>query len=79
MSKTTNKFAPEVGDLLREVTIARSLGLPVEGVSLYPILDHPCWDEDRYCPTNLLARSENVADLIAFPPLAETILEANLV
>jgi len=61
--------------ILREVKIARSLGVPVEGVCLYPILDHPGWDDDRYCPNGLLAWSEHVAKRVAFPPLARAILE----
>lgn len=61
--------------ILREVKIARSLGVPVEGVCLYPILDHPGWDDDRYCPNGLLAWSEHVAKRVAFPPLAKAILE----
>ena len=64
--------------VLREVTIARSLGVAVEGVCLYPILDHPGWDDDRYCPNGLLACSEDVMKRIAFPPLADVILNARL-
>ncbi len=62
--------------ILREVQIARSLGVPVEGVCLYPILDHPGWDDDRYCPNGLLACSADIANRVAFPPLAEAILDA---
>jgi glycosyltransferase involved in cell wall biosynthesis len=65
--------------ILREVKIARSLGVPVEGVCLYPILDHPGWDDDRYCPNGLLACSEHITERIAFAPLAKTILDEGLV
>jgi len=61
--------------ILHEVKIARSLGVPVEGVCLYPILDHPGWDDDRYCPNGLLACSEDITERVAYPPLARTILE----
>jgi hypothetical protein len=64
--------------ILREVKIARSLGVPVEGVCLYPILDHPGWDDDRYCPNGLLACSEHITERIAFAPLAKTILDEGL-
>jgi len=64
--------------ILCEVKIAQSLGVPVEGVCLYPILDHPGWDDDRYCPNGLLACSEHVTERIAFPPLATTILDEGL-
>ena len=28
--------------------------MPVEGICLYPVLSHPGWDNDRYCPNGLL-------------------------
>ena len=37
-----------------EVRAARRLGVPVEGICLYPVLDHPGWDDDRPCPNGLL-------------------------
>ncbi len=37
-----------------EVGQARRLGVPVEGICLYPILDHPGWDNERLCPNGLL-------------------------
>ena len=37
-----------------EVRAARRLGVPVEGLCLYPILDHPGWDDERPCPNGLL-------------------------
>ena len=37
-----------------EIREARRLGVPVEGVCLYPVLDHPGWDDDRPCPNGLL-------------------------
>jgi glycosyltransferase involved in cell wall biosynthesis len=37
----------------REVRAAICQGIPVEGICLYPILDHPGWENDRYCPNGL--------------------------
>ena len=37
-----------------EVAQARRLGVPVEGLCLYPVLDHPGWDDERACPNGLL-------------------------
>ncbi len=37
-----------------EVRAAERLGVPVAGMCLYPILDHPGWDDDRACPNGLL-------------------------
>ncbi len=36
-----------------EVAQARRLGVPIEAVCLYPILDHPGWDDERACPNGL--------------------------
>lgn len=37
-----------------EAERARLRGVPVEGICLYPVVDHPGWDDDRYCPNGLL-------------------------
>ena len=36
-----------------EVETARELGIPVEGICLYPILNHPGWSDDRHCHNGL--------------------------
>lgn len=36
-----------------EVRAAIRAGLPLHGICLYPILNHPGWDNDRYCPNGL--------------------------
>ena len=41
-----------------EVRAARSAGVPVEGICLYPILDYPGWDDDRHCPTGLFGYAD---------------------
>ena len=43
--------------IAREVRHARQIGVPVEGICLYPILDHPGWDDDRPCPNGLIRQS----------------------
>lgn len=37
-----------------ETRRARARGVPVEGICLYPVADHPGWDDDRMCPNGLL-------------------------
>jgi beta-glucosidase/6-phospho-beta-glucosidase/beta-galactosidase len=37
----------------REVRSAIRAGVPVEGVCLYPILNHPGWEDDRHCHNGL--------------------------
>ncbi len=36
-----------------EVVIARRQGIPVQGICLYPILNHPGWEDDRHCHNGL--------------------------
>jgi beta-glucosidase/6-phospho-beta-glucosidase/beta-galactosidase len=45
--------APWLRYVAEEVRAARSAGVPVEGICLYPILDYPGWDDDRHCETGL--------------------------
>ncbi|HEX2225400.1 MAG TPA: beta-glucosidase [Thermoanaerobaculia bacterium] len=37
----------------REVRAAQRSGVPVHGICLYPVLDYPGWDDDRYCACGL--------------------------
>ncbi|MGV1872914.1 glycosyltransferase [Agrobacterium rosae] len=39
----------------QEVTAAMKQGVPIEGICLYPIVNHPGWDDDRACENGLLA------------------------
>ena len=57
-----------------EVDAAIAMGVPVEGVCLYPILDHPGWDDGRYCPNGLLACSPLSQERVADPTLADAIV-----
>jgi hypothetical protein len=36
-----------------EVRAALDAGLPVHGICLYPIVDHPGWVDERHCPNGL--------------------------
>ncbi len=38
-----------------ETAKARRAGIPVEGICLYPILNHPGWDDDRACENGLFS------------------------
>ena len=35
--------------MCKEVFTAIEAGVPVEGICLYPIVNHPGWDDDRHC------------------------------
>jgi hypothetical protein len=54
----------------REVRGALRLGVPVEGVCLYPIVDHPGWEDDRYCPNGLWGYADDEGRRPIFLPLA---------
>ena len=58
-----------------EVRAAIRLGVPVEGICLYPILNHPGWDDGRDCPNGLLEHSPEPAGRVAYAPLAQAIVE----
>jgi len=39
--------------ICNEVYAAIAAGLPIEGICLYPIVNHPGWDDDRHCYNGL--------------------------
>lgn len=47
--------APWFAYVAAEAERARRRGVPVEGICLYPVLNHPGWDDDRLCPNGLLS------------------------
>ncbi|MGZ9185931.1 MAG: hypothetical protein ACXW6R_14685 [Candidatus Binatia bacterium] len=55
-----------------ETRAARSMGIPVGGICLYPILDYPGWDNDRDCAVGLFCGSD---DRVCYQPLADQIEE----
>jgi hypothetical protein len=54
-----------------EVLAARRAGVPVNGICLYPILDYPGWDDDRYCPSGLWGYADPAGHREVHLPLAE--------
>ncbi len=58
-----------------EVVIAIELGLPVEGICLYPILNHPGWDDDRHCHNGLFDYADIEGKREAHSPLANEIIK----
>ena len=58
-----------------EVRAAIGLGVPVEGICLYPILNHPGWDDGRDCPNGLLQHTPDAAGRVPYAPLAQAIGE----
>jgi hypothetical protein len=59
--------------IAQEVRAAKAAGAPVEGICLYPIVDHPGWDDDRYCPNGLWGYADDEGRRPVYEPLAEEI------
>ncbi|MFC5849654.1 acyl-CoA dehydrogenase family protein [Deinococcus petrolearius] len=45
--------APWFARVADEALAARAAGVPVQGVCLYPVVNHPGWDDDRHCHNGL--------------------------
>jgi hypothetical protein len=58
-----------------EVGRARRRGVPVEGICLYPVLNHPGWDDDRPCHNGLLTQQMREGRRGVDPALAEVVAE----
>ena len=56
-----------------EVRAAMAAGVPVLGLCIYPILDYPGWDNDRYCPVGLWSRPNAKGVRTIYEPLREEI------
>jgi hypothetical protein len=57
-----------------EVTAALSRDIPVEGICLYPIVNHPGWDDERHCHNGLWDYCNNSGEREIYSPLAFEIL-----
>ncbi|MBL6454745.1 beta-glucosidase [Belnapia sp. T6] len=53
-----------------EVRAAMAAGVPVGGICLYPVLSHPGWDDDRYCPNGLFEMATEGRRRVVDAPLA---------
>lgn len=56
--------------VMAETARARARGVRVEGVCLYPIANHPGWDDDRLCPNGLLGHDPSAGHRSIDGPLA---------
>jgi beta-glucosidase/6-phospho-beta-glucosidase/beta-galactosidase len=54
-----------------EVYAAWAAGAQVEGICLYPIVNHPGWEDDRHCYNGLFDYADNRGVREAYLPLAE--------
>ncbi len=56
-----------------EAQAAMRSGVPLEGLCLYPVVNHPGWDDDRACENGLLSSEVTSTGRIAYKPLATAI------
>jgi beta-glucosidase/6-phospho-beta-glucosidase/beta-galactosidase len=54
-----------------EVCAALRQGVPVEGVCLYPVVNFPGWDNDRYCRNGLWDYADEAGEREIHQPFAE--------
>ncbi|BDC50472.1 beta-glucosidase [Bryobacterales bacterium F-183] len=66
--------APWLAYIAGQVRHAIAAGVPVEGICLYPILNHPGWDDDRHCPNGLWDYAGPDDDRAIYQPLADEII-----
>lgn len=59
--------------ICRAVQAAQSQGIPVHGICLYPILNHPGWDDERHCPNGLWDYADDAGNRDVCQPLLEEI------
>ncbi len=59
--------------ICEQTKIAESRGVPVEGICLYPILNHPGWDDDRHCYNGLWDYADETGNREIYQPLADEI------
>lgn len=56
-----------------EVLTARTMGVSVHGLCLYPIFNHPGWDDDRYCCNGLFDYADETGNRLPFHPLLKEV------
>ena len=56
-----------------EVSAAHALGVPVHGLCLYPIVNHPGWEDDRHCYNGLFDYADAFGNREIHAPLARAI------
>ena len=69
--------APWLEMVLSEAGAAQAGGVDLLGVCLYPILDHPGWDDDRHCRNGLLC-GLSPAPRPVHPPLGQMLSATTL-
>ena len=58
-----------------EVFAVEEDGIPVHGICLYPILNHPGWDDERHCHNGLLGYADAEGRRQIYSPLANELAQ----
>ena len=61
-----------------EARTAEKAGVPILGICLYPIVNHPGWDDDRHCYNGLWDYPNETGAREIYPPLAEEIAQQSV-
>jgi hypothetical protein len=61
--------------ICQEVRAAMREGAQIEGVCLYPIVNHPGWDDDRHCYNGLWDYANEKGEREIYQPLAQELHE----
>lgn len=59
--------------IFEQTMIAKKRGVPVHGICLYPIVNHPGWDNDRHCYNGLWDYPNERGTREIYQPLADEI------
>lgn len=57
-----------------EVAMALSSGVPMEGICLFPVVNHPGWDDDRHCHNGLWDYCNDYGEREIYQPLASELV-----
>lgn len=67
-----NEARPEwFAYIAEQVRIAEADGVPIQGICLYPVVNHPGWDDDRHCYNGLWDYADEAGNREIYQPLAE--------
>lgn len=66
--------APWLRHVCNGVRDALEAGVPVHGICLYPVLNHPGWDDDRHCHNGLWDYADGAGERPVHEPLLEEIV-----
>jgi hypothetical protein len=63
--------------MCKEVFTAMIAGVPIEGLCLYPIVNHPGWDDERHCYNGMFDYADSTGAREVFEPLADEVSRQN--